>query len=82
MTAFEVLHAGRVYPDGAPAEDIDALRRDAARYRWLRDVALYLKGGVTGGVCVHEFIAPIAYGPDIDAAIDAAMGVLEQGASA
>lgn len=74
MTAFEVLHAGRVYPDGAPAEDIDALRRDAARYRWLRDVALYLNGGVTGAV--------IAYGLDIDAAIDAAMGVREQGASA
>ena len=44
---------------------------DAERYRWLRDVVLEFNQ-TKGAVIVAEFIAPIAYGPDIDAAIDAA----------
>lgn len=46
--------------------------RDAARYRWLRDVVLRFDAKKQA-VEVHEFIAPIAYGPNIDAGIDAAM---------
>ena len=51
--------------------------QDAMRYRWLRDLALEFSGG---RVHVVEFIAPIAYGDCIDAAIDAAIRTDKEGA--
>lgn len=58
--------------DRERAGSVDArVVEDAERYRWLRDVVLEFNQ-TKGAVIVAEFIAPIAYGPDIDAAIDAA----------
>jgi hypothetical protein len=56
---------------------IARLEADAARYRWLADVAIFPDYGDNAhkqvGWRVYEFIAPIAYGPSLDAAIDAAL---------
>lgn len=60
------------YYTAAPAVPQTDDAKDAARYRWLKCVALEFNIK-RQTVVVAEFIAPIAYGPDIDAAIDAAM---------
>lgn len=79
MTDFEVPHAG--HPDGAPAEDIEALRRDAARFRWLSDRFLgadFDWGGDAdaSGKCVLliEVDGSVRVFGDLGATVDAAMG--------
>ncbi|MBS6083899.1 MAG: hypothetical protein KIC49_22085 [Pseudomonas fluorescens] len=52
--------------------EIQALRPDAERYRWLNR-----KADTGPNICVSEWIGPHEYpliGPALDAAIDAAMG--------
>jgi hypothetical protein len=51
------------------AAELAEVRGDALRYRWLRDTVLEFHHG---RVEVVEFIAAIAYGDSIDAAIDLA----------
>jgi hypothetical protein len=57
----------------APAVEV----LDAKRYRWLKDVSLRYSNRLQA-VEVHEFISPIAYGPNIDEAIDAAIAATQQ----
>lgn len=50
----------------------EALRKDAARYRWLNT-----KSTTGPNICVSEWVGPHEYpliGDELDAAIDAAMG--------
>lgn len=56
-------------------EEISRLRMNSRRYEWLRGVALWFNDA-RNAVEVHEFVAPIAYGPSIDAAIDSALNGL------
>ncbi len=52
-------------------DTIELLEKDAARYRWLKEVTLYVDERER--VRVHEFEGPIAYGEFVDSAIDAAI---------
>ncbi|MGY2364435.1 hypothetical protein ACW9IO_17935 [Pseudomonas azotoformans] len=54
----------------------EALRKDAARYRWLNT-----KSTSGPNICVSEWVGPHEYpliGDELDAAVDAAMGTGEQ----
>ena len=63
------------------AQELDALRKDAERYRWIRDKShsletrQYDKGIVNGPSCYHEVegIRELKYEGALDAAIDAAI---------
>lgn len=87
MNLIEKLrHMGRQYSAGQAArgggqqkhyledaaDEIEALRKDAERYRWLRtrDIETIVRGGVFAGK-TPENVA--LNGEDLDAAIDAAM---------
>jgi hypothetical protein len=62
-------------PDGGSPTILEQLQRqarDAKRYLWLRDAAL-AHDATRNAVNVYEFVGPIAYGPNIDAAIDTAI---------
>lgn len=48
---------------------LEKAREDAERYRWLREVVCDFRDQK---VHIYEFMAPVAYGPSVDAAIDAA----------
>jgi hypothetical protein len=71
--AADHLNSTALPLEAAPAVEV----LDAKRYRWLKDVSLRYSNRLQA-VEVHEFISPIAYGPNIDEAIDAAIAATQQ----
>jgi hypothetical protein len=62
---------------GEVIRERDALRADAEKYRWLRDATLH-EPDSHKRIWVHEFAGPLAYGDNIDSAIDAARAQEQQ----